>query len=113
MIELIDINNSLKADFDPVQSEQVRKAVLSLNRRKATDAHGVTAEHFVYGGEELIETVKEVINKIFAMGKVPDSMKLGILTPVYKKKGSKNDAKKLSGNNSNAHYHENLRNCNS
>ena len=69
----------LNSDHDPtmVIDNEIQNAVNSLNRGKATDVYGVTAEHVYYGGQE------------------PPALKLGILNPIFKKKKKK---KKKKGN---------------
>ena len=38
-----------------------------------------------------------LINNIFKTGEIPDSLKIGLLSPIYKNKGSKNDATNYHG----------------
>ena len=80
-----------------ITTEQAGKAVESLNRGKAPDFFGVTAEHFVYGGEALVEAATNIINSFFGFGKVTEALKIGTPTPVFKKKGSCTDAKNYRG----------------
>ena len=79
-----------------VSDEQVRKAIKTLNTGKAPDVYGVTAEHFLNGGEATIATA-EIVNATFQFGIVTDALKVGALTPVFKKKGSSTDAKNYRG----------------
>ncbi|MES9884980.1 MAG: reverse transcriptase family protein [Sedimenticola sp.] len=97
MRELQDLNDMLQNNHQYITSEQVRRAVKLLNSGKALDAYGVSAEHFKHGGEQLIQTLVNVLNKILDIGEVTESMKLGTLTPVYKKKGSSLEAKNYRG----------------
>ena len=80
-----------------ILTELVEKAVKSLNRGKAADFFGVTAEHFVHGGKALIDATTETVNSLFRFGKVTEALKIGALTPVFKKKGSSTEASNYRG----------------
>ena len=97
--EIMDICSSCsdrdKSEFITVQ--QVKKAISSLNKGKAPDYHGVQAEHLLHGGEELLQYLTLLVNCIFDQGKITDALKIGVLTPVFKNKGSNKDAKNYRG----------------
>ncbi|MCG8047714.1 MAG: reverse transcriptase domain-containing protein, partial [Candidatus Thiodiazotropha endolucinida] len=96
--EIIDLCSSANYRHpDPLSMDQVKKAIESLNKGKAADFYGVTAEHFIYGGEELLRTTTDILNNLYKFGQLTDSMKTGVLTPVFKKKGSSNDVKNYRG----------------
>ena len=80
-----------------ITPEQVKTAIKSLNTGKAADYYGVTAEHFLHGGEAVIQAMTHIINMLYKFGRVTDAMKIGTLTPVYKKKGLSTDAKNYRG----------------
>ena len=46
----------------PVTKQEVKKAINSLNRNKAGYFYGITAEHIVYGGDNLVAYIQEVLN---------------------------------------------------
>ena len=73
----------------PVTTEEVIKAIGSLNTGKAPDLAGLSAENLILAKDELAEPIADIINEIFTSLDVPDSMKRGILTPVHKKGKSK------------------------
>ncbi|MEW8548514.1 MAG: reverse transcriptase domain-containing protein, partial [Candidatus Thiodiazotropha sp.] len=77
--------------------DQVREAVSSLNRGKAADFYGLTAEHFLHGGEAVLGVVTNIVNWLYKFGQLTDSMKIGVLTPVFKKKGLSTEAKNYRG----------------
>ena len=97
--EIIDIcrtsqdNNSSTR----ITLEQVQKAISSLNRGKAADFYGVTSEHFLYRSGELLQVRTDIVNELYCFGELTESLKTGILTPVYKKKGASTDAKNYRG----------------
>ena len=76
--------------------KQVKEAINSLNRGKAADIYGLTAEHFLFGGEGLVEPTTDIITDC-SSGRLSDALKVGVLTPVYTKKGSAVEAKNYRG----------------
>ena len=80
-----------------ISTELVEKAAKSLKRGKAADFFRVTAEHFENGGKALIDVTTETVNSLFRFGKVTEALKIGALTPVFKKKGSSTEAKNYRG----------------
>ena len=51
----------------------------------------------MFGGEELLRITTDILNSLYRFGQVMESMKTGVLTPVYKKKGSATDVKNCRG----------------
>jgi hypothetical protein len=45
----------------PVTKQEVKKAINSLNRNKAADFYGITAENIVYGGDNLVKYIQEIL----------------------------------------------------
>ena len=68
--------------------------------------YGLIAESVAYGGEELELLLLRIMNFIFEKGTIPDELQLGLLTPVYKKKGFK----KLQRNHSATNHMQDYRN---
>ena len=77
--------------------EEVKKAIKELNKGKTADAMRITAEHFVYAEDSVIDSLCSILKKLFESGQVTDSMKISLITRVFKKKGSNIDAKKYRG----------------
>ena len=75
--------------------EEMHAAVNSLNQGKA--GYGVTAEHLYYGNQELLDTIKILINNILLVKSVPGSLKLGVLNPIFKNKGSHRESQNHRG----------------
>ena len=86
-----------KSSTELVTKQQVEEAINSLNRGKAADVYGLIDQHFLYGGEGLVETTTDIINGLFKFGRLSDALKVSVLTPVYKKKGSAVEAKNYRG----------------
>lgn len=96
----IDIIEEIcKENAEPLvfTSEEVDKAINQLNTNKAPDIYGITAEHIRYGGDALLQGVTAIINNICKEASVPDCLKHGILTPIFKNKGLSTDAKNYRG----------------
>jgi hypothetical protein len=51
----------------------------------------------LYSEDQIISILLLLINNIFRTGEIPDSLKIGLLSPIYKNKGSKNDATNYRG----------------
>ena len=94
--EIVDICQS-NNDFIPVTGEEVMKAIKSLNTGKSGDIFDIQAEHFIHCAELISPVLVNLFNTMFRMGCAPDCMKLGVLTPVFKRKGSNLDAKNYRG----------------
>ena len=97
LAEIIDICEASKGDYSPVAEDEVEKALNSLNRGKAADIFGLTTEHLACASNELIPVLTALLNCIFHVGDLPYLLKLGLLTPIFKKKGSNTDAKNYRG----------------
>ena len=79
------------ANPEPVTDKEITGAVKSLYQGKAPDTFGVTAEHIYYGGQDVIKSVKFLINSVLFNKEVPSDMKLGVFNPIFKNKGSSRD----------------------
>ena len=75
----------------------LKKALKQMNKGKSPDIDGLVIEHIIYAGEATLVLLLSTINHIFQEGVVPDSLKTGILTPIYKNKGDKNNSKNYRG----------------
>ena len=81
------------ANPEPVTDKEITDAVKCLSQGKAPDAFGVTAEHIYYGRRDVVNSVKFLINSVLFNKEVPSDMKLGVLNPILKNKGSSKDSK--------------------
>ncbi|MCG7875776.1 MAG: reverse transcriptase domain-containing protein [Candidatus Thiodiazotropha endolucinida] len=84
-------------DINPVTDNEIIGAINSLNRGKAPDTYGVTAEHVYYGGQPIYDVIKALVNNVLLYSEVPDSLKLGILNPIYKNKGNCKESQNYRG----------------
>ncbi|VDI48248.1 Hypothetical predicted protein, partial [Mytilus galloprovincialis] len=84
-------------NIPPATLEELQKAIKSINEGKSADIYGITVEHILHAGKKLEMLLLNLINIIFKEGKVPDMLKEGLLTPVFKNKGEKNIATNYRG----------------
>ena len=62
----------------------LRKLILKkLKLGKAAGHGGVQAEHVKYGGPTLRNWILQICNAILEVECIPDSLKTGIITPIY------------------------------
>jgi hypothetical protein len=88
---LKDITQSQQLQMNSFTYIEIQKAITRLNNKKAPDLYGITAEHLKNASPAAIGKLMQMLNYVIKVKKVPASMKAGVLTPVYKKKKSKQD----------------------
>ena len=71
----------LDVPFEPAEIDSVLK---KLKLGKAAGHDGVQAEHIKYGGSTLRNWILQICNAIIELECIPDSLKTGIITPIYK-----------------------------
>ena len=76
-----------------ISEEEIKIAILDLNKNKSPGDDGITAEFYKKFHLELTPILAEVYNNIFIEEKLTKSMKRGIVTLVFKNKGSPNNLK--------------------
>lgn len=77
----LDNEDLLDILFEPEEIDSVLKK-LKLGRAAGHD--GVQAEHIKYGGPTLRNWILQICNAIVELECIPDSLKIGIIKPVYK-----------------------------
>ncbi|CAC5414584.1 unnamed protein product [Mytilus coruscus] len=80
-----------------VDLDTIEKATKSINRGKAEDIFGISIENFLFAGQQFKIFLQKLINRMFQERLLPDIIKTGLLSPVFKNKGDKNDAKYYHG----------------
>lgn len=73
-------STALKITLEELQIEQKK-----LRNGKASGPGGVCAELIKYGGNEVTRLLTDLINRILEDGIIPPEMKLGYITPIFKK----------------------------
>ena len=69
-----------------VSADEITKAIQSINKGKSADFHGITIEHIIFAGSQMEKLLALFINIIFECGEIPEIWKMGLLSPVYKKR---------------------------
>ena len=68
----------------PFTTEEVYGALKKLKRGKSPGPDDLLAEHLFEGGEAVVNWLMKIFNAIVALEKLPNSLKNGIIVPVYK-----------------------------
>ncbi|VDI59380.1 Hypothetical predicted protein [Mytilus galloprovincialis] len=80
-----------------VDLDTIEKAIKSINKGKAEDVFGISIENVLYAGQQFKLFLHKLINRMLQDRVLPDIIKTGLLSPVFKNKGDKNDAKYYRG----------------
>ena len=73
----------------PITAAEVVIAINSLNRKKASDEYGLSAEHLQMHPHAIAEFLTPIINMIIKTSSIPNTLKTGTITPVHKKSKDK------------------------
>ena len=85
-------NDELSAEYvegpaDMISKEEIRQAIQDLKVRKAAGPSGVTAEMIKAAGEQAVDWLTSICNRIVKEESIPESWQMSKLVPVYKGKG--------------------------
>ena len=65
------------SDFNTqLTKSDLYEIICELNRGKSPDVYGLAAEHFLYGGDNLLSVLHNILQSIIQLGKVPDCLKM-------------------------------------
>ncbi|CAC5394456.1 unnamed protein product [Mytilus coruscus] len=79
-----------------IKSELI-EAIKSINTGKSEDIFGLSIEHILNAGDDFTDFLLYLVNIIIHDKLIPEIIKLGLLSPIFKNKGSKNDSKNYRG----------------
>ncbi|CAC5420234.1 unnamed protein product [Mytilus coruscus] len=79
-----------------IKSELI-EAIKSINTGKSEDIFGLSIEHILNAGDDFTDFLLYLVNIIIHDKLIPEIIKLGLLSPIFKNKGSKNDCKNYRG----------------
>ncbi len=68
-----------------ISSDQVSKAIRCLNKKKAADSHGLTAEHLLYAEKAISEPIANILSDCQQSNHFPDQLKVGRKIAIPKK----------------------------
>lgn len=88
----INYNEDLNEELNSIITiEEIEKAVKSLKNNKASGIDNILNEHIKYTFTYLKHIYHKLFNLVFDYGTVPESWTIGIIKPIYKNKGEKNN----------------------
>ena len=90
-IEYITHNDNKFNLFD------LKKIIRGLKNNKATGADGITNEILKMLDDQNLETFLEILNRLYKNNLVPEAWNIGMVTLLYKGKGSKGDPANYRG----------------
>jgi hypothetical protein len=95
----IKIINDIVAheSIEETNDEEIGKAIISINRGKSADYRGLTIEHIINAGKDMEKLLLLITNEIFRQGRVPETLKAGLLTTIFKNKGLKTQTTNYRG----------------
>ena len=94
-----DTINKITKDCErkQVSELQINSALKQMHKGKSEDCFGLAAENLFYASDNFKGFLTVLINQIFAKQRIPELLKTGLLTPLYKNKGERKDAKNYRG----------------
>ena len=109
-------NDELSAEYvegpadmtDMISKEEVRQAIQDLKVRKAAGPSGVTAEMIKAAGEQAVDWLTSVCNRILKEEAIPESWQMSELVPIYNGKG---DVLECSRHQATRTWNEGSRKC--
>ena len=84
-LALIPEANRLEKQDVSIHPLNVAKYIKSMKNGKAADIFGLTAEHLKHASPIITSVLSSLIQNIFRLRTIPESFKLGVITPVLKK----------------------------
>ena len=73
---------------EPLSTNEVDKALKTLNKGKSPGFDGVSSEHLQYTGRNFLDLLTELFNRIIQIEHVPSNFKIGTQIPLYKGKNT-------------------------
>ena len=87
---IISIKNNLKHntlfEFQPITKDTLKEIILSLDHNKAFGHDMISAKFLKLSADIIAGPLANIFNKGILQGTFPSSMKLAVVSPVYKKK---------------------------
>ena len=90
-------NLNTSALNQPFTETEIRNFVKSLKNNKAAGIDGILNEFIKHTIDILITLYVKLFNKILDTGDLPEDWLTGLIIPIYKNKGSKDDANNYRG----------------
>ena len=77
--------------------EELENAIKAINTGKSEDIYRLSIKNIIYAGEYFQLYMLDLIKNIISQYSIPELIKVGLLSPIYKNKGDKNDSKNYRG----------------
>ena len=88
-------NNTHSENNDVLDQEitvtEIKNAILKLKNNKACGIDNIINEHIKSTVDCMMPVYVKMFNIVYSSGIIPDSWRTGIIKPIYKKKGPRND----------------------
>ena len=69
----------------PVSRDELKKVIAQIKKEKAPGPFGIHGEHIIYGGFLLQEFIRDWLNNMLKTGEVPEILKQGRVSLLYKR----------------------------
>ena len=69
---------------EDIEKEEVRVALKEMKKGKAVGVDDIPSEFLTEGGEEVLEWIREIFNKVLTEEKIPSAWEKGVVTALYK-----------------------------
>ena len=69
----------------PVSRDELKKVIFQIKKEKAPGPFGIHGEHIIYGGILLQEFIRDWLNNLLKTGVVPEFLKEGRVSLLYKR----------------------------
>lgn len=83
--------------IEPLSIDDIRKIISSCKNGKAQDSDKITAEHFKYAGDGVLQDLLFIINSLLKSKFIPPRLLHGTLTPILKKSKDKKNPSNYRG----------------
>ena len=100
---LVELSNQQKRNLFQTENNiqfnmyDLKKIIRSLKNNKATGIDGITNEILKMLDDQNLETFLEILNRLYKHNLVPEAWNIGVVTMLYKGKGSKGDPANYRG----------------
>ena len=70
---------------EPINMEELKRAIFSLKKKKAAGCDGITSEMWQFSFDVISENLLQFMNSFWEKNVIPEEWKCGVVVPVYKR----------------------------
>ena len=70
---------------EPVNMDELKRAIFSLKKKKAAECDGIASEMWQFSFDVISENLLQFINCFWEKNVIPEEWKCGVVVPVYKR----------------------------